>query len=119
MKPKISPQCKGMPTTLRILASKYKVIQSPNLTHSDDQDLVHGYCALTQKEIYINSTSKANLAEVLLHEILHAIWYEQGLKDFSKLNEEQTVNNIGIGLTLVMQDNKMLREYLNKQWSRK
>ncbi len=107
----------ALPKSVRILSNIYKILPKPDLRHSPDGDEVHGYCECGfEKTIYLRENTNANVAEVLMHEILHAIWYEHGFKDFKKISEEQMVNGLGIALTCVMQDNPSLVKYFQIQW---
>ncbi len=48
--------------------------------------------------------------DVLIHEILHAIWWEY--KRDEKDDEERTVNAMASGITQVLSDNPKLASYL-------
>jgi len=116
----VKENIKGMPATIVVGATKYKIRLIKNL-ESDGQDLF-GVCHRGKlKEIRIDNSpnSSFNVAETLLHEILHAIWQEFGLTVFKKLDEEQVVNATSIALTTVMMNNPKLNTYFNKQWKTK
>ncbi|WP_458098596.1 hypothetical protein [Roseomonas sp. WA12] len=46
-------------------------------------------------------------AEVLLHEVLHGVWFSQGIPG-SDEEEERAVNGLGLGLLQVLRDNPAL-----------
>lgn len=113
--PPINSTLKGLPSTVKVGVNTYLLILQNELKH--DGRHVHGYCCCFDKEIYLDSsTNKVNMCEVVIHELMHAIWYERGFHDFKTLSEEQTVNGLSISLTSLMMDNPKLREYFNKQW---
>lgn len=116
----VKENIKGMPASIVVGATKYKIKLVKNL-ENNGQDLF-GVCYRgKQKEICIDNTpnSSFNVAETLLHEILHAIWEEFGLTVFKKLDEEQVVNATSAALTTVMMNNPKLNSYFNKQWKTK
>ena len=56
------------------------------------------------------------LACTLIHEVLHAVWYVQGLSsrmDTGTVTEEQVVDAVSNGLTQVMRDNPELFERIS------
>lgn len=108
---------KYLPSQAIIGVNTYEIKTAPDLKCEGES--VYGFCDRSSKTIFLNSNSNCNLAEVLLHEIMHAIWYEGSMKEFKKLSEEQCVNILGIFLTKVFQDNPEVRTYFNKHWSSK
>lgn len=77
-----------------------------------------GLCFHQAKKIRVAAEQpKRQLAQTLLHEIMHAIYYEWGLtnsemeaEDYQAgmLSEENVVNGISLGLTTVFADNPNL-----------
>jgi hypothetical protein len=60
----------------------------------------------------ISHVSCAGLADTLIHEITHAIWWVYGLED--KDEEERTVATLSTGWTQVYRDNPSLLDWLKK-----
>ncbi len=52
--------------------------------------------------------------ECIIHEVLHALWYDRALDDTEKWNEEFLVSNIASGLTAVFRDNPGLLKFMEK-----
>jgi hypothetical protein len=95
------------PKRIRVLGQVYKVIWE-----APESDTERGWCDLTNKIIHVAPTAHpVEVADTLLHELLHAIVYGQklGLPDDM---EEQVVCALASGLTAVLQDNLNLRKYL-------
>ena len=74
----------------------------------------HGYFDAGPSIIGIrtNHPSPPRVADTLLHETLHAIWWTAGLKDSD--DEERVVSALGVGLTQVLRDNPWLLKWLAK-----
>lgn len=83
---------------------------------SETGDDMYGACykALKQIKLSLDYTSH-KVSETLLHELLHAIWYEYNIPD--KTPEEKAVHMISYGFTKMMMDNPKLKTYFNKEWS--
>jgi Zn-dependent peptidase ImmA (M78 family) len=90
-------------------------------TYTVEQD--DDYCAgidanaLTLKDrqriVYSSTTPKRELADTLMHEILHGICHNY-LPDVDRADEEEVVTMIAHGLTQVMRDNPILFKELHK-----
>lgn len=57
----------------------------------------------------------ARIAEVLLHEILHAVWYEYELKH-EQDDQERIVTRMGTGLSAMFYDNPHLVDWFKHAW---
>lgn len=67
-----------------------------------------GWCVFDEDKIEINERlTQSRIEQVLIHELVHAIFYEAGLEQ-----DEDTVNRIGIVLHQVLKDNDF--SWLNK-----
>jgi hypothetical protein len=62
--------------------------------------------------IDVDHVSCTGLADTLIHEITHAIWWVQGLED--KDEEERTVGTLSTGWTQVYRDNPWILDWLKK-----
>lgn len=98
---------KNKPLTLDILGYKFKVLFDPEIQRRGRD----GECDIEGEiiRIGVNLTAR-NLADTLLHEILHAIT-EIGLDSDNKLNELQ-INYVGAMLTEVLRRNPQLKPIL-------
>jgi hypothetical protein len=118
---KIHPELKGLPNKVLVNSTTYKI----NLIHKpkhEDGSEPYGWCNRgKKKEIVLDSDPEinANMCEVVLHEIYHAIWEEYGFLTHKKLTEEQMVNGLGAAFTATMMHNPKLNDYFNKQWKKK
>jgi predicted SprT family Zn-dependent metalloprotease len=120
MKPKIQKQfpanSKTMPKKVKIGYANYNIIQQKEILEGKGKkrEELLGLCYMQESEIKIcKSQSKEELANTLLHEILHAIMWSQGLK-LSESTEEKVVTQITNGLCCVIKDNPELISWLKK-----
>lgn len=77
-------------------------------------DLV-GQCDLNALTIWIDpDRPEARIRETLVHELLHALWDVAGLpsRDTERVGQEETVDALASGLTLLLRDNPALVKYL-------
>lgn len=81
-----------------------------------------GLCHTHSKTIHIRLGLEGSyLAESLLHEVMHAIWYEWGITNSemplalylaSVATEESAINGLANGLMAVMRDNPAFRRFI-------
>ncbi len=96
-----------LPKTLRIGYVTYKVTALPVDEKTKNLDGDHDY--FTQHiRVRVNGRSPHAIANTLLHEALHGLFYFAGLHEIprnSKNMEEQLVNGFANGLSQLMRDN--------------
>lgn len=98
---------------LKIAAFDFNVVSWHN--RAADASGCFGECSTSEQLIRIaDNLSPTRLRDILLHEILHAIWWAYRLADEDK--EERTVTTLATGLAQVLRDNPKLREFLSEKW---
>lgn len=87
---------------------------STNDVHPDVEDAL-GYCDNQYGEIRISiAQSPVAQFQTMLHEVIHAILYHQGIKFKNSEREERVVDGIATGLTQVLLDNtEVLKECID------
>lgn len=71
----------------------------------------YGWCDKANNQIYVYTGSEPMVvADTLLHEILHAVWFYMGLDD--KHDEEAVVNRLATGFTTVLYDNPDIVDFV-------
>jgi len=95
---------------IKIGCLTYKVIDWDK-DDSDEASLYGTHSSKTQRIKLASDMSVERKKEVLLHEVIHAIWdqwmvHEEGFK------EEEVVRALAIGLTTVFKDNPDLKKEL-------
>lgn len=104
-----------LPPYAKVGHRKYKIESYTAQIASADQR--YGFCDLSNAIIKVDAQYGIEKArDTLLHEILHAIYYEWGLQDEDK--EERIVSQYGTALTQVMCDSPELRTWLGKAWAK-
>lgn len=101
----------SIPTKIKIGHLTYDVIFVKDPTSDDDHPL-YGQHRPTDQKIVLSSDLKnkpERCKEILIHECMHALMdlYHQG-----PITEETVVDSLAIGTTVLLADNKKLREYL-------
>jgi hypothetical protein len=104
---------KKRPTEVTVLGKPFKVDWVPNLEHDGP------VCGVTSPKmcwVMIDaSLPESQKQDTLLHEILHAIWYEMGIHNEDKNEVEETViTRMATGLLNVLRANPHLVRYLQK-----
>lgn len=104
----------GLPKRIRIGPYTIKVVKI-----QDDEERYGEFCERSQ-EIFIAEKFACNgvMVDSFLHELLHAIWFAQDVKDGD--GEERTVARLATGLTQVLQDNPLVIDWLLrnvKKWN--
>lgn len=109
---------KKVPATLKIGPFNYDIVldaaQHNAFRVKDGQDLDSiGNTDTAGQKIYIQSDLPYEvLSETLLHEIMHAIYYNSAIEHMKEPSEEVIVSLISIGLFSVLKENPKLVEYL-------
>lgn len=102
------------PETLLVGPFYYEIINNWPDKDADAAD-AHGVCDRKRHTIHIRESLNDQLrAEVLLHEVLHAIFGNSGLTHTDVINdrEEIIINQLGLGLISLMRTNKDFIPYL-------
>lgn len=98
-----------IPQRLNVGPSVVEVHLVENLTDEKGR-LLCGYFDPALKSIQLNITrlTGMELADTLLHEAIHALFYVNGWAAFDGLTEEQVAGLLGTGLALLFRDNPEL-----------
>ena len=98
----------NLPPSLRVGPYDIKIVTLPEDIARDN------YGCFTSRALEIGLCDKfpstVFAGETLLHELLHAAWYVQGIK--AKDGEERVVGNLAISLTQILRDNPTLLDWL-------
>lgn len=95
------------PTTLRILGRDYAIT-------CDVDGARFGYCDNTTAIVNVRPGGDGfTRVDTLVHEIMHAVLFQQGHDREAKL-EESFVRPLATGLTTVLRDNPALLKYIQK-----
>ena len=98
-----------LPKTIKVGYADYKIVQMKReIADADSKD---GHCNVREHIITIRAENRpqSEIANTLLHEVMHAIWYMWG--NGSGQEEETCVTTLSNGLLTVMRDNKEFVEY--------
>jgi hypothetical protein len=94
--------------TIRVGPFTYSVTRLPNDEAVKTYGLHNGEILEVQfREKYV---SRAQEAQTVIHELMHAIWETMGLSD--KDNEERTVAQLATGLAMLIRDNPALIKWI-------
>lgn len=100
-----------LPKKIRIGYKDYQVI--PVKIQHPDLSEAFGLCDNVGAKIFVRTDMAPEMvADTLLHEIMHAVWYYMGLDD--RELEENAINRLSSGLICAMIDNPDLLKYLTK-----
>lgn len=99
-----------IPTTLKIGGFLWKINQSQAVANEGN---AFGSTHARQQQIFIEpSETQQKKEHVLIHEAMHAIWWQAGLnsryKD-QKNVEEEIIDALSMGLYQVLKDNNFLK----------
>lgn len=101
----------SIPKKIKVDHLTYTITLDPGIG-----DIGHfGLCNSNDQIIRLYSKmNKERMKETLLHEVLHAIYYSRGMRQVpnESLTEELIVDQIGVGLITVLNNNPELRKYL-------
>lgn len=98
-----------IPQRLNVGPSIVEVRLVENLTDENGM-LLCGYFDAPARTIQLNITrlSGMELADTLLHETIHALFYVNGWGSLKRLKEEQVASLLGTGLAVLFRDNPEL-----------
>lgn len=99
-----------IPKKLKIIGFEWQVKESQEIA---DEGGCFGSTHTQTQTIYLElKASQQKKEQVLLHEILHTLWWQQGLnqryKDDKKI-EEEVITTLSQGLYQVLKDNNLLK----------
>lgn len=100
-----------IPKFIKILGFDWEVIQSADVAN---EGACYGSTHHSKQKFFFDPTnSPQHLNEVVLHEILHALWWQMGLsarfKKEGMSHEEEIISTLASGLNAVFKDNAMLK----------
>lgn len=99
------------PKQIRVNGKTYKILfnEKNPLVEYDN----HGHCDNTKHIIHIEGEQvPSEEADTLIHEVLHAVWYQMTLTDIDDAVEERIVRALGTGLAGLFADNPKMLDYL-------
>lgn len=99
-----------IPRKLKIGGFIWRVIFSEEVSR---EGRCYGSTHFAKQKIYVDPQSTQQKQEqAFLHEILHAIWWQQGLCSVTEVSkqEECVVDALSYGLHQVLTDNKIFKE---------
>jgi hypothetical protein len=115
-KKQIPSNAKTLPKKIKIGYSNYTIVQQSELVHGrgKKKEELMGLCESQQGRIQICSNQgKQEFANTVLHEVMHAICWSQGLKLNDKV-EEAVVTQLTNGLCTLFKDNPEFMLWLKK-----
>lgn len=101
-------------STIKVLHVDYDLVaMPPDYADASNQ---WGDTDKSKRIIRVDTRAKPrDVAEVLLHELIHAVWEAMGIP--GRPREERAVRAISTGLTTVWRDNPALHKWYGKQIS--
>jgi len=103
-----------LPKNVKVSYSNF-AISDCSETIARKEEMMAECCVETSKIRVFPVTSKHEMCNTVLHEILHAICWTQGLSStLSSATEEKVVIAMANGLTLLMRDNPELMKWFKK-----
>jgi len=106
---------KGMPKTVTIRGRLWRLEWIDGLVGE------YGYCDAGTQTIKIDRETKSPqlIAEVIVHELLHAAWFQAGLprSEGSMVEEETVVTALAPPLVDLLVENPNLLTFLRKLWA--
>lgn len=98
---------RGVPQSVKVGAVDYVV------SVEETTDGEYGECVSHLQLIRLAKNQTAQgVGDTLLHEILHAIWYESGLFDVKRPDEERIVRTLSTWLKMVFRDNPHVAAFI-------
>lgn len=99
-----------IPKKLKIGAFEYLVTQNEEISNEGNS---FGSMHTRKQKIFLDPNETQQKKEhTLIHEIMHAVWWQSGLcsryKDTPKI-EEEIIDTISNGMYQVLKDNKLLK----------
>lgn len=100
-----------IPSELKIIGFNWKVKSDKDVTYEGN---CFGSTHTQSQTIYLEpgaTNTKQNREKTLVHEILHALWWQMGLgkRDDIKKFEEEIIHPLSSGLYQVLKDNNLLK----------
>ena len=105
-----------LPAKVKVGFRTYKI----NFEYEHEEN--DGYCHHNDSRLDISKDLKEGTprGEVVLHEILHAIFHNYGINTtMPEDEEEKLVNTLGLALTTVIKDNPTAMRWLIKEVTKK
>lgn len=104
-----------LPDRIRIGAYPMKLVIIDG--RARERHMVWGLFAADEQAIYLNDEfpTLTHMASTLIHEVMHAIWYAQGLEE-AEDNEERIVTLMSSGFTQVLRDNAWFAPWIEKSF---
>jgi hypothetical protein len=101
-----------LPKQIKVGYADFKVVNLKS--EYADHDTKEGHCSSAHHIISVRSDDRpdSEVANTLLHEVLHAIWYIWG--NGGGLEEESAVTTMANGLLTVFKDNEGFVEFLSE-----
>jgi hypothetical protein len=99
-----------IPSQIKIGGFQWTIEQQMDVAREGD---IYGSTHHTSQKIFLDPTMpRQKLEQTLLHEIMHAIWWQSGIERGSedKKLEERVIHALSMGLYQVLQDNNLLQE---------
>lgn len=101
-----------MPKTIDIGHVRYAVRFNKDLMADAG---ILGTCMVDTQMIYLDPLQGGDrLRETVLHEVLHGIFHQLGLKEYDSNQEETIVNGMAQRLLCVLRDNRRLVTFLQE-----
>ena len=103
----------NLPKKIRVMALDYEVTSM-----NDQEERASHFLGITyndEAKMSVDIRHKPQIVAVsFLHEIIHAVVYQMGKFDLDKKKEEEVVDGIAVGLSVVMRDNPKLFPLIQK-----
>lgn len=98
-----------IPPTIKILGLDFEVTRDQ---HVSEASQTYGTTIHSRQKINIQADlSQQHAEQTFIHEVLHAIWEQMGLKNMPEMDqkkEEQIVHTLANGLYTTLKDNNLL-----------
>lgn len=116
MKKEVANLLKTIPKSLKVGAYDFTVSTFPDFLVGPDEQQKWGLCSFSELKLSVGNTegmpSSQMFVGVLLHEVLHAIWSNQNLKN--KETEENVILAMEVGLISLFRDNPGFLDWIKK-----
>lgn len=102
-----------IPKKINIGGFDWKIEKSEDVATEGN---IHGTTHYKKQRFFLDpETSIQKQEQTLIHEIMHAVWWQTGLwerfkKEETKNYEEEIIHALSMGLYQVLKDNKFLRD---------
>lgn len=98
-----------IPKKLHINGFDWDIIWSQDIA---DEGSCYGSAHLSKQKMFLSpSGTKQKIEETFIHEILHAVWWQQCINNMidDDTAEEKIINALAFGLYQVLKDNNLLK----------